>query len=498
MSTTREQPWAVPFLVEESEARAAFHNWTATQWRNKAFALHSLRSEHLPFYVFEGRVQGRFTGVLTYTDTTYYTDRNGKRQSRLSYRYYAREDIPFVARQPTGASTPEAFVYAGFQHRAECVEGAVRGRAALAHVVRLNEARSPPFTGIGAFEMKPSFAYARVDERLRAVARAEAEHELQYGNARALTYRYRGGGGLTYKPKWDDLIRKIDTPGVACPATDWRAPYSYHVENVAYELAGARLHDRGVVLLPVWIVEYAFEGEVYNCFVGGVDARVRGLTHMVTQDARQVGGASGFTAGLGVAICLQWGSLIGAPGAGAVDFASLAVLSLGGAAIGAWFGHGRAVERQASWERAGHQRSRHAQANRAWQTQPFWQEQVRRVLRQQQQEQQQQQQQYQQHQQQRRPHSQAEQHPGERQQSDWRSMDDYALLGLSRTPTPTRAAISAAFRREAMKYHPDHNQRLAASELAEYSERTKRISEVYGRLRRGNANDVLDRIRNAR
>ena len=77
-------------------------------------------------------------------------------------------------------------------------------------------------------------------------------------------------------------------------------------------------------------------------------------------------------------------------------------------------------------------------------------------------------------------------------------MDDYALLGLSRTPPPTRAAISAAFRREAMKYHPDHNQRLAASELAEYSERTKRISEVYGRLRRGNANDVLDRIRNAR
>ena len=165
----------------------------------------------------------------------------------------------------TGASTPEAFVYAGFQHRAECVEGAVRGRAALAHVVRLNEARSPPFTGIGAFEMKPSFAYARVDERLRAVARAEAEHELQYGNARALTYRYRGGGGLM-------------SPGVACPATDWSGPYSYDVENVAYELAGARLHDRGVVLLPVWIVEYAFEGEVYNCFVGGVDARVRGLT----------------------------------------------------------------------------------------------------------------------------------------------------------------------------------------------------------------------------
>ena len=134
---------------------------------------------------------------------------------------------------------------------------------------------------------------------------------------------------------------------------------------------------------------------MYNCFVGGVDARVRGLTHLVTQDALQVGGASGFTAGLGVAICLQWGSLIGAPGAGAVDTASLVVLSLGGAAIGARIGYGKALQRRESWEHAGQQRSRHAQANLAWQTQPFWQEQVRRVLRQQQQEQQQQQ--YQQH-----------------------------------------------------------------------------------------------------
>ena len=75
-------------------------------------------------------------------------------------------------------------------------------------------------------------------------------------------------------------------------------------------------------------------------------------------------------------------------------------------------------------------------------------------------------------------------------------MDDYALLGLSRTPPPTRAAISAAFRREAMKYHPDHNQHLAASEYAEYSERTKRINEAYGRLRR--ASDALYRMRTMR
>ena len=162
------------------------------------------------------------------------------------------------------------------------------------------------------------------------------------------------------------------------------------------------------------------------------------------------------------------------------------VAPLGGAIAGGLTGYLMAMQRQASWEDEGRKRKRDEEDNRRWHAQQYWQAEVRRVMQQQQQQQQGQDgssfgQQRQQQQQQRR--ATREHKPGE-DAGGWRHLDDYGMLGLQRTPPPTAAAIASAYRREAMKWHPDHNQHLPVARLDECEERFKALNGVYGRLRR--------------
>ena len=457
-----QQPWAVPFAVDEQRARGAFENWTRTKLNKKSgtFALTSLQPAHVPFYVFSGRLRGSFTGVLTYTRTERYTNHNGKAASRVQRDEFTREGIPFLT--AVGADTAEqAAIYAGFDYRAAFVERALHGgisEAVLATAVPLTQAEAPASTGVGAFAMRPSFAFAKVQERLTSLARAEAEATLRSAAANRLEYHKVGhhrlfGGG-----------------GVARPASDWEQPVERSVEYLhADELEEPRLHGRGVLLLPLWVAQYSFGGEPYRCFVSGVDAQVGGLTHLRWSDATVRGGALGMLAGLGSALVLS------TPTAAAFS-------SLGGAAVGALTGYLMAMRRQASWEREGRRREEEAERNLHWQAQAFWQEEVRRVMpvppvggrgRQQRQQRQQ-----------RQGRQQLLQQPPPPPPGSWRRLDEYELFGLRRSPPPAAADISSAWRREAMRWHPDHNQSLPTAELAECDERSKRLNEAYGTLRR--------------
>ncbi len=63
-------------------------------------------------------------------------------------------------------------------------------------------------------------------------------------------------------------------------------------------------------------------------------------------------------------------------------------------------------------------------------------------------------------------------------------MDDHELLGVSPDVSPLSPLLAAAYRREAMRWHPDHNQSKSPAELRDCEARFQRLTEAYGRLRR--------------
>lgn len=494
MCTRSQQPWAIPFAVSEQRARESFSQWTNTghAMTSGIFELKSIRPEHVPCYVFEGQLHGQFTGVLTYKRNEVWYDVNGKRHTRRARDEYYRQAIPFAGRRPIGADTAAlAAVYAGFEYRTKYAEPAATGsltEEALSRAVPLTEAEAPAFTGVGAFAMKPSYAFARVQARLVRHALEEATATLH--SAACDRLEFHGGG---FYP--------------ACPSKDWQQPDSRHVRDVEFELEGARLHDRGVCLTPLWVVEYTYGGEPFRCFVGGVHANVTGITHLLSRDATVRGAAVGTAVGLLASLALK------AP-------IAAAEATLGGALVGGLAGYLMAMQRASSWADDGRRLRRDEQDNVAWRTQNYWQEEVRRVMRKggpsagasssssfssrfgrrgsasqqrrrQQQEQEEEKEQGRQQKQQGRQQKQQGQQQRQQQRSapappsgGWRQLDDYDLLGVRRTPPPTAAELASAYRREAMRWHPDHNQLKPAAEVDDCEARFKQLNEAYGRLRR--------------
>ena len=210
-------------------------------------------------------------------------------------------------------------------------------------------------------------------------------------------------------------------------------------------------------------------------------------------------------------------SLDGAVQGHASSWQTAAVVVPLGAMFGGWAGYFKATERKVSWKEDGRKRKRDEEANRVWRKQFFWQEEARRVMR-----------------------SAAESTASKKEHSRssttfrpaesakdqaerkkaaeeaaaeaarvkaerlkaeeaaagaekakaegakveetaeaeaWRLMTDYELLGLQKPPPPlTAETVAAAFRREAMRYHPDHD--------ASTEERFKAISAAHARIRR--------------
>mmetsp|Transcript_19838 Transcript_19838/g.65646 ORF Transcript_19838/g.65646 Transcript_19838/m.65646 type:complete len:425 (+) Transcript_19838:97-1371(+) len=375
-------PWSLPFRVSEAEARCAFETWRSSGRRpDPQLSVRHVRPVHLPYYIFTGRLEVTFKGVLGFGKTEY-----AAHGLRCSTELGPDE----------GAATA---VYAGFDFRRRYVRETLSGdvsEALLESAVPFSQlADQPAGAGVESFKMKPSFAYAqRLCERLPGIALYEADRHLRTSaEARALRFEAADGSFV-------------------CPAGE-RPPCYVRAEEVKSGLEDARLHSHGALLLPLWAVEYVTHGLPFRAFVSallpGDNPTVAGMSHVA-----------------------PWEALAG-------------------------------------WRAVGELRRREAKTNREWRVRRYWLNELERVM----------------------PQLERRDEGGRqrglpcfgapRQAAD---ADDYALLGLCAEPSPTAAAVGAAFRALAMASHPDQQPGLSERERADVTRRFRRLLDAHGRLRR--------------
>ena len=405
----RQIPWALPFKITQDDAIGAFTaRAPAIPWR-----LRAVRPLRVPFYVFEGSLEVRFTGVVGYDD-------GGGADScgRVEASEYSREEIACAPSELGADTAAVSAVYAGFDYRRLLVRQALCGGVSdtlLRSAVPLTECDEgcpPPGMHVEAFAMKPSFAYVeRITPRLDEVAFYAAEVRMRERDVRTFAF-------------WRD--GKSKTPAAIEPDYE-------RVEAVAFELAGPRLHDKGVVSLPLWAVEYECLGKPYRAFVSALHAPPDG-------DATRVDVAS-----------LQHGNPWSATQ---------------GSRSGAW--EATSADTGAMWKAIGDLRRLDAEANTEWRVQRYWLDEVSRVMP-----------------------------PGQGQGMGTRgnafknflpgggdvSDDDYALLGLCNNPPPTSKEIRKAFHALAYRHHPDLQQHKGEEEQQRVNELFQRIVAAHGRLR---------------
>ena len=280
----RQVPWALPFAVSKAEARGAFDKWN-DQGQSGApkLKVRVVRPIHVPFYVFDGQLEVTFTGVVGYDD-------GDEEEARsVSPREYVHAGIrcpPTQLGADAGATTA---VYAGFDFRRLYVRQALSRDLSdelLLTAVPFNELTgSPAGAGVEAFKMKPSFAYLnRILERLPEIAHHEAERHVTAGGSEpplqpAACTSVCGHGEAdarratrltspSHRAQMEDTsVQALQFEGAdgtrVCPHSATRHPDYERVDDVTFEYdKTARLHDRGVVLLPVWVIEYTLLGKV--------------------------------------------------------------------------------------------------------------------------------------------------------------------------------------------------------------------------------------------
>ena len=80
---------------------------------------------------------------------------------------------------------------------------------------------------------------------------------------------------LTFSRPSPDGVAAVSEVSIQ-PSDCSRPPDYDRVEEVSFELKEQRLHDKGVVLLPVWAIEYTCLGQRYRGFVSGLPPRAGG------------------------------------------------------------------------------------------------------------------------------------------------------------------------------------------------------------------------------
>ena len=272
-------PWALPFAISRAEALDAFARWMSSGCAHTSHSVTAVRPCWVPYYVFEGTLEVAYTGVAVYDDPADGGSGGGSGGSSSSAAEHApgREvRLPGLRCPPVsmGASMgPTMAVYAGFGFRRVFVREAISGDLAdgmLAAAVPLSQLQTATAGhGVEAFKMKPSFAYvSHVLERLEGLAHHDAQAHF-------------GALGL------DGLGGSMrDEEGGAAAAG--AALASRRVEDIACELSEARLHTKGVVMLPLYAIEYSFLGQRFRAFVSAMrptpTPSVAGLQHAA--DAR--------------------------------------------------------------------------------------------------------------------------------------------------------------------------------------------------------------------
>ena len=290
------QQLAVPFSIDDKQARAAFASWASSSSKE----LQSLRPEYLPMYFFRGCLRATYTGVL----------RAGPKSmgGRMIWPALERAKGLKIEEQQVGIGFDHSTgdwrtarvtgVYAGLDYPPWYVEEALLTGGGEASGMPLSAANAPPTTRVGAFAMNPAFAYDLVHVRLGEVADAAAT-----------------------------------TAFLAKSAEERPNAHHVHVEDVKHELHLPSLADGGILLMPCFVCEYTFDGEPYRCFVSGINGQLIGMTHPRRATSflyRTVGGSIGLLIGACGPLDLYFhGWVLGTPVAQAVV----------GAVVGTLIGH---------------------------------------------------------------------------------------------------------------------------------------------------------------
>ena len=258
----RQEPWALPFQVSQQTACSAFQRFHESNSRGTRVTLQAVRPYMLPFYVFEGTLHVNFTGVVGYKAGDE-SDAYGKWQAS-EFKHHNIDCPPIDLGADTGSVSA---VYAGFGFRRLFVRQALAGgltEELLQQSVPLTHipaAGKPVGIDVQPFEMKPSFAFVqRLQERLPEVAHHAAECRMRTAEVRSLSYAH------SEAPSCDEPGEggaKLVRPMSIQPDYD-------RVDQVQFDLQAARLHARGIVVLPVWAIEYVCLGQSYRAFVSAL------------------------------------------------------------------------------------------------------------------------------------------------------------------------------------------------------------------------------------
>ena len=190
--------------------------------------------------------------------------------SKMDEKYLSKPDLKCNPLSLGAHTAPVSAVYAGFNFRRLFVRralGETLTEELLGTATPYSESDNLRGVGVEQFQMKPSFAYRqRILERLPELAHLEAERDMLQPDTRN---------------------RIFDTPdgrNHSLGTSEAVSDYWERVEDVEYQLSDARLHDRGVILLPMWVVEYVLLGQPFRAFVSGLpprdaEPRVAGFTH---------------------------------------------------------------------------------------------------------------------------------------------------------------------------------------------------------------------------
>jgi len=396
----RQIPWALPFRQCQEEAINAFlvrHPSTPPR-----IELRAARPCLVPYYVFRGEMTVSFTGVALYDDNG---DNDCHGRTPASDFVHKGIEVPTISLGADAGSV--SAVYAGFEFRRfflrQALAGGLSDELLESAVPRPLLQDVPAGVHEEAFQMKPSFAYQnRIVERLSEIAHHQAECRMEAEEVRSLQFEARDGRSKRPSEFVPDFER---------------------VAEVHYELENPRLHDKGVVALPVWAIEYTCLGKSYRAFVSALRPGPSPAVASMQHHSPWASAAA------------PWETTTG--------------------------------DATRDWKVVGELRRLDAEANTDWKVQRFWQNEVARVMPDFQ-----------------KPESRARNWgfksflPGGGAVSD----EDYELLGLPTTPLPTSVEVRKAFRMQAMAWHPDLQQSKSAAEQAECSERFQRIGEAYKRL----------------
>ena len=270
------QQLAVPFSIDDKQARAAFTSWASSSSKE----LQSLRPEYLPMYFFRGCLRATYTGMIRAGPKSH--------ERRTEGLKIEEQQVGIGFDHSTGdwRTARVTGVYAGFDYPPWYVEEALLTGGGEASGMPLSAAYAPPTTRVGAFAMNPAFAYDLVHARLGAVAEAAA------------------------------------TTAFLAKSEVHRKAYEIRVEDMKHELHLPSLADGGVLLMPCFVCEYTFDGEPYTCFVSGINGQLIGMTHPRRATSfmyRTIGGSIGLLIGACAPLDIYFqGWVLGTPVAQAV------------------------------------------------------------------------------------------------------------------------------------------------------------------------------------